>query len=365
MGRPASSSRIRALTVAAALWLATPTAAGAQGRVLVKGIVDLEGWTTDSGSRLLTRNGGRPSMVGRVTAWGAAEVFPRVQLFALAEVESETGSGEPTEVGIEQLGIRYIRSPALVIEAGKTTTLVGAFANRRFSTTNPLIGRPDSYDVSYPLGAIASGTWSIFDYRVGLVSLPVVNRKYVPEAGSAARPAMGIGVTPTIGFRIGASYTAGPYLNANLGAAIPANADWKSYHQRILGIDARFGRGHFESRGELARSWYDVPNRADPIPGTAGYLELKQTWRPRLFTAVRVEGNDYPFIRPRPTGDWTATAVTFFNAELAVGYRIDPLTLIKVGYRRDHWAVEPALKGFFPNGYALALQISRRLDLLD
>jgi hypothetical protein len=163
--------------------------------------------------------------------------------------------------------------------------------------------------------------------------------------------------------RFGASYTRGPYLNRDLAAGLLAGAGWKNYEHQMLAFDARFSRGYLELHGELGLSDYDVPNRSEPIAGIAYYTEAKYTWSPRLFTAARLERNDYPFIRPQGDTAWTARAVNFYNAEIGAGYRLGPNTTLKASYRRDRWHVEESRKAFFPNGYAFALQLSRRFDV--
>ena len=79
LGRPrrlavtASRRALLGIAVATVAAAATTRAAQAQG-ILVQGIADAEAWKTDSGSILLTRNGGRPSFLGRMQLRGAAGV---------------------------------------------------------------------------------------------------------------------------------------------------------------------------------------------------------------------------------------------------------------------------------------------------
>lgn len=358
-------SRAAAAALAAVLSTLAPVEVRAQSWLTVEGIAVVEGWATDDGSRLLERNDGDPASLGRLTVWSAAELHPRLHAFVLAEMETGPGRAEEgTDATVEQVALRYMHSPGFVVEVGKILSPVGIFAARRFASVNPVVGFPDSYDVSYPWGATVQGRRGRLDYRAALVNLPVVNRKYLPEATARWRPAFGAGVTLATGFRIGASYTAGSYLDEASAPAIPAGSEWHDYGQRIVGFDARFSRGHTALRGELALSWYEVPTM-DPIRGTAGYVEVQQTVSPRFFLASRLEGNDYAIIRLREGGVWWGRAVRFFNGEVAAGFRIGRDTLLKVSYRRDLWDVEEALKTILPNGYALALQLSQRFDVVD
>lgn len=349
--------------IAASVSLGAATPAFGQGRVIVEGIVDGEVWATDSGSRLLTRNNGHLAPVGRLQLWTGVALHPRLQLFVLGELEA--GNGRPqqdveegTEVGIEQVALRYIRSAGLMVDVGKLVSPVGTFAPRHLSTTNPLIGSPDSYSLSYPWGIQISGSTARWDYRAALLNLPLTNAKYVPEASAAPRLALGGGFTPSPSLRVGASYTRGPYLHRDLADSLATGASWQDYKQEIVALDVRFSRGYVEVHGELTLSKYDVPGRTTPITGRAYYAELKYTWSPRFFTAARFEANDYALIRPAGAGAWRARSVSFYDFELGAGYRLDPRTLVKGSYRRDAWVGQP-------DGYAFALQVSHHFDVMS
>ena len=162
--------------------LAAAPHAAAQPSVLVQGVADAELWKTDSGSVLLTRNRGRAGTLERVHLWGAAELGHGVVLYAAGT--AETGRArleEGTEWYTDLAGVRYTRSEALVVDAGKMTQPLGAFASRRYSNRNPLIGVPDGYPVQYPLGVQVSGAHARVDYRAAVVSLPIYHEGYTPE----------------------------------------------------------------------------------------------------------------------------------------------------------------------------------------
>ena len=253
------------ITSAIAVAAATTRAANAQRAILVQGIADAEIWKTDSGSILLTRNGGRPAFLGRVHLWGAAEIGRHVVVYAAGM--AETGNARPesgTEWYTDLAGVRYTHSDAFVIDAGKMPHVIGTFAARRYSSRNPLIGIPDGYPVQYPLGLQASGARGHFDYRGAIVSLPIHHEGYTPDPTPAPHPAIGAGFTPAIGVRVGASATWGPYLNRNIAPTLLAGRSWRAYSERIVAADAQLSRGFLELHGELARSSYDVPE------GTAG-----------------------------------------------------------------------------------------------
>lgn len=353
----------RALAAIVALLLAG--SARAQSRVALEGTLDVEGWKTDTSSNLLTRNRGDPLGCARLQLWGAFEPVRGVDLYALFEGEKGTAN-ERYENGVEQAGLRWNASRLFTVDAGKVTYPVGAFANRRFSWRNPVIGVPDGYPVQYPYGVVASGMWSVLDYRAGTVSLPISHEGYTPAPSTAWRPAFSLGVTPYIGVRLGMGYTWGPYLNDRLTASQLAGQPWDSYDERIATADLAVSFGYLELNAEGGWSSYDVPGRAEPIEGLTYYGEGKYTLSPRLYVAARLERNDYPFIRPVSATAWTARKTDFKNQEVAAGFRLTATTLLKASYRWDEWHVTPSNRAFVrPGGNAFAIQLSQRFDVVD
>jgi hypothetical protein len=342
--------------------------AGAQRAVLVRAIADAELWATDSASTLLARNHGQPGMVGRVVVWGALELGPRVVAYAAGTLE---GGNARRDHGMEwytdMLGVRYLHSTALVADAGLMPHPLGAFASRRYSNRNPLIGVPDGYPVQYPLGVQLSGIRGPIDYRGAVVSLPVANESYVPAPGTAARPVLGVGYTPMVGARVGVSATWGPYLDAEMSPALLGGEDWRAYAQRIGALDVRLSRGYLEMHGELAASQHDVRGEDGmrSVNGLTYYAEAKYTLSPRVFVAVRGERNDYAYIVPVADAPWIASATNMYNGEVGAGYRLDPETIVKASVRADRWDVAPALRDRLRNGAAFALQLSRGFDVFS
>jgi hypothetical protein len=354
-----------ALAALAALALtgALARAAGAQSGVLLQGILDAEGWSTSANSNLLTRDGGRPAGLGRLTAWGAYEPFSKLVLYGEGEVETGNATrNRETDVYSHQYGIRYSASRLAVLDVGRTTPVIGTFAPRHYSTRNPLIGEPDGYSVDYPLAIKLSGEAKHFDYRAALVSLPTTHDDYQPEPTGRLRPAIGAGVTPFVGFRLGGSFTTGPYLNKDLPSAILAGRSWSDYKQTVVAFDAAFSRGYLETHAEAARGIYEVPGRPD-ITGLTYYGEAKYTFTPRFFLAARAERNDYPSIRPTATG-FASRSWDFVDGELGGGFRASQSTLIKASVRGDRWwGLRDNQPGFLGRGgYAIALQVSQAFD---
>lgn len=358
----------RAAILAAALVITAAGSTQAQGGVLIQGIVDLEAWATDTSSTLLIRNGGNPGGVYRLHLWSAVEPWRGLFVFAQTRVEggnARSYGDRGTHANLEQGGVRFARDPRAVLNAGKMYHPLGVFAPRIFSTRNPLIGIPDGYSPVYPIGGMLNGELGHVDYRAAAVSHPLTHRDYVPSAGAALRPVLGVGLTPIVGLRFGASATSGPYLSDNFSSSELNGRGWRSYRQRIIAGDAQYGVGHFDLRAEYAHADFEVPYNGW-IDGNTAYVEGRYTVTPRVFVAARGEVNDYPFIRNFAPTTWVSRRTEFKDVEAGVGFRIRRSTLLKASYRIDDWVVTPANANFVRSGgQAIALQLSQAFDVME
>jgi hypothetical protein len=360
---------MRRLSIAAgtlALLVGAPQSGKAQNGLLLQGIVDGEVWSTDTTSNLLTRNRGRPATLARVQLWGAYEPVRNWVIYAQGEGEfgNGRGAGEENEVYSNQFGLRYAPTGKFVVDAGRLTPIIGTFSSRRFSTRNPLIGIPDGYSLQYPLGVEVSGEMRYVDYRAGLVSLPAEHLNYVPKTTPRLRPAIGGGITPFVGARLGASFTMGPYLNHSLTATQLGGEKWTSFDQRVIAFDASFSRGYLETHAEYSLGRYEIPNRSRAATGTTYYGEAKYTLSPRFFIAARAERNHYPFIRQAAGATWIANLTDFVDGEIGGGYRATASSILKLSVRGDRWWVRG--NGFAGRGgHAIAMQWSQSFDALS
>ena len=355
------------LAVVPLLLAAAPRAVTAQNGLLLQGIIDGEVWSTDTTSNLLTRNRGRPATLARVQLWGAYEPFTNWVLYAQGEGEFGNGrhGSEDNEVYSNQFGLRFAPSQKFVVDAGRLTPIIGTFSSRRFSTRNPLIGIPDGYSLQYPLGVEISGEARYVDYRVGMVSLPAEHLNYVPKTTERLRPAIGAGITPFVGARLGASFTMGPYLNRSLTSTQLGGRAWTEFDQRVIAFDATFSRGYLETHAEYSQGRYEVPSRAKPLTGMTYYGEAKYTFTPRFFVAARAERNHYPFIRPTSGANWIGNLTDFVDGEVGGGYRVTASSILKVSVRGDRWWVRPSAAFAGRGGRAIAMQWSQSFDALS
>lgn len=340
----------------------------AQDKYLVEGIFDTEFYNTDANSRLLARNDGDISTLLRLQLWSAFQVSPKLQIFAMGEFEfGNSSSRSETESELVQLALRYSSNtnPFYYIEAGKLLSPAGAASRHYLSTLNWLIGQPNAYYIDYPWGIRVAGSLGKLDYRLALLDSPVIVAKYLPDSSTAYRPALSFGLTLFTGLRFGASYTKGPYLSRQPGYYLPPGDSWRGFDQRILGFDIQFSRGYFELNGELIFSEYDVPFQSKTTDGTDYYLEMKYTWTPRVYGAVRFERNKNVILSYLTGMSRLAQDIEVDDIEISLGYRFSPETQIKIAYRRNHWDGADARMYLFPDGNSLAVQLSHQFDLMS
>lgn len=350
----------RALSFALLLW-ASPLAAQ---RFAMDLLGDVEVWKTDGGSRILARDSGDGVVLGRLHGWLVVPLPNRIEFRALG-VATVATEDLPEYGSLEQLELRWRPTPSFGLEAGRLLMPVGAFGQRHFSDANPLVGDPDLYPPVYPWGAVVGGVVGWFDYRVGAVSLPIVNPRYAPRPGHRLRPAVSAGLTLSPALRVGVGATYGPYLGRGVEFALPAGSRWQDFPQAVIAGDLRWSFAYFDTRAEAVWSSYEVPTHGDKKTGFGAYIETKVTLAPRWFIAARIESNDYAFIMPINQFFWAGARTLQRNAEIGIGYRPMAGGLVKLSYRRDQWpgVVGPA-EPPAPNGYALALQGSLRVDVV-
>ena len=361
-------SRSRRIALLALLALAAPVArVRAQGGVLLQGLLDVETWSTDSASSLLVRNAGKPGAVARLDLWTALQPARNFVIFGAMQAEGGNARAEAAkfELYFDHYGVRWSPSPLLVVDAGKMPYPLGAFAARRFSNRNPLIGVPDGYPLQYPFGLQVAGQGHHLDWRAAVVSLPVFHEGYAPDPTPRARPVVGGGWTPVTGLRFGLSYTQGSYLNHMLLDSQLAGRAWSDYSQKVLAGEFLFEHGYSETRAEIGHVRNQVPFNPD-VTGLNWYVESRYAFGPRVFGAVRVERNDYPFIAAFGGPAWVGRQTDFVNGEVGGGYRFTSATLVKLSVRADRWWLQPDQRAFLlPGGYALAMQLSHSFDAMD
>lgn len=364
---PATPTRLLIFSVSAWLALIVSSLANAQERFLIEGILDAEVYKTNDDSFSLSRNDGDVSYLGRLQLWSAWQMTSNLQLYAMGEIETENEYGyRNTDSELTQLALRYSSnsSPFYYIEAGKILPPIAVATDRRLSTQNPLIAEPNIIYAPYPLGILVAGSFGWFDYRAALVDLPAILPEYLPaDPSSSYRPDLGIGVSPMAGLRFGLAYTKGPYLNKQQGERLPEGSDWKDFDQRLWALEVEFSRGYLEFTSELVFSSYDIPFQYERTDFTEYFLELKYTWTPRFYGALRYQKYGYPNISYPGNPAGLAPKTILYDFEIGLGYRFTANTQLKLAYQQDRWSIEYVPDYYYPDGRSIALQLSYHFDL--
>jgi hypothetical protein len=367
------SLRTGVLAFAAACAVVAPAAAAdagsSQERWLLQGLADMQYFDTDSGSRLLSVNGGKATGIATLRLWAAGDLGGGVQAFALGSAinqpDYESGEGRATDTELEQGYLRYTTpgKARLMIEAGRIVTPVGDFSPRYLPSSNPLVGQPSDYSVAYPEGLKVQGWIGHFDMMASYVNRPLSAAWYAPQSDKDFRPMLSAGWTPIAGLRAGVFATRGTYLGSHYDASFAPGDSWQNYDQSIAGVEAKFSRAHFDFHGQYEYSTYDVPGHDRMARGRVYYVEPRYTFTPRLFGALRWERNDYPYITPIFGTTWIASNAEVSDIEAGLGVNVIQDLTMKVSYRRDFWHVDEAVRPFLPDGHAFMAQLVYHFDV--
>lgn len=218
-------------------------------------------------------------------------------VFAAAEVEYEH-AGE--EIAFEYGYLAFTRWPFANIVAGKFLVPFGRFnADLHPAWINKIPGRPLPNNAILPVGygdvglmvrgAAAAGVAGRFTYDVwgvnGLAGDPGAGirgmRDNFEDVDNNVALGTRLGFVSRLGFDVGASAYNGIYndsLDLNL---------------RILGVDARYGRGPFELRGEWMSALQDTSSTGD-VTKSGFYLLGSYAVIRTVEAAVRYSQVDFP-----------------------------------------------------------------------
>lgn len=359
---------VLAAALAAAPFPASPAGAAQDERWLMQGLADFAWFDTDEGSRLLSVDGGEGTGSGALRLWVAGELAPGFHAFVMGAYANRPpveGEERDADTDLEQGYVRYTApgKARLMVEAGRMVTPVGDFSPRYLPDQNPLVGTPSDYSVTYPEGVKVVGWVKRFDMMAAAVNRPLNADWYALPSGKAMRPMLSAGYTPATGLRFGLFASEGPYLGEDVAASLEPGTEWQDFDQAVTGFEVRYSVAHFEVHGQYAYSRYEVPGQERDSRGRAWYVEPRYTFSPRFFAAVRIENNDYPYIRPIYGTTWIGGNSQVADIEAGVGVRFLPDLTLKVSYRKDKWTVDESLKSILPDGHAFAAQLAYHFDV--
>jgi hypothetical protein len=233
----------------------------------------------------------------------------------------------PPPIGLANLTLRPHLNPTIAQPASLFTPLppLVAAAGPRGNLTGAL----------YPYGGQATVSATHWDVRGAIIDTsPMRARRIFGGFDPANRPPLftgnpprftnvvvGGGVTPFVGFRVGASVTHGGWLRAGENRFV--NADRNA---TVVNVESEFSFLYTKLAGEWVHDAVstDTGDRA----ATGWFLQGQQTLAPRWFVAGRVERMSSPAVLA------TGIIDEHFNGnQLTLGYRITPDLTFRVEHR--------------------------------
>ena len=268
------------------------------------------------------------------------QVMFRPQVQRLAPNAQRPNGEWNRQIWIAELRYEHEGKVGVRIEGGYIPSPIGLANLTLRPHLNPTIAQPASLFTSlpsleirgprltlltglYPLGAQATVSMRHWDARVAAMDTsPLRNRRVFSSVNPPrfTHVVAGGGVTPFVGFRMGASLTRGGWLKAGESAAITTDRS-----ASVVTFESELSFRHTSLAGEWT---HDTVETSFGDRTAAGwYIQGAQTLAPRWFVAGRVE-------RLRTTLPVALALEQRFKAtEQTLGFRITPEITLRVSHR--------------------------------
>ena len=240
--------------------------------------------------------------------------------------------------------LRYERPGplGLRIEGGLLPSPIGlANLTVRRAHLNPTISQPSSLfsplpslgtgqprtnllGAVYPFGGQVTVSGLRWDARAALIDTSPLRRRGVfrdPKPPRFANLVIGGGITPFVGFRVGASVTRGDWQRAGESSDITSNRS-----ATVVTVESEFSFAHTTLAGEWIRDAVDTGSGRRVASGW--FVQGRQTLTPRWFVASRIERIASPLVLATGTQQQQLT-----STEETVGYRLTPEFTVRAGHR--------------------------------
>jgi hypothetical protein len=220
----------------------------------------------------------------------------------------------PSPIGLANLTLRPHLNPTIAQPASLFTSLPSL--ENRGPRVTLLTGL-------YPLGAQATVSMRHWDARVAVIDTsPLRNRRVFSSVNPPrfTNVVAGGGVTPFVGFRIGASIARGGWLRAGESPTITTDRS-----ASVATIESELSFRHTSLAGEWTHDTFETSLGDRTAAGW--YVQGAQTLAPRWFVAGRVE-------QLRTTLPLAVPVDQRFKAtEQTLGFRVTPEITIRVSHR--------------------------------
>jgi hypothetical protein len=346
-------------------------------RAQLSGLLDVEGYWIDQ----------RPP--GLIFGDGDSFVNPRLSLFLDAHagrhvygfVQARFDRGfDPRErdgaARLDEFLVRWtpFDDASVNVQAGKFATVVGNWAARDDSWTNPFVDAPLPYEnvtivsdssvastpaellrrrglpdrkrlwvpvvwgPSYAAGAAVFGRVGRLDYAAEVKNAALsmrpaywnpLERDWSDPTASAR-----LGWRPAVPWTLGVSFSSGPYLADEARRNLPPGRGIGDFRQTVVAGDATFAWRHLAVWAEFFACRFDVPIRRGPDENAdtaAWYAEARYKITPAWFAALRWNQQVFGDV-PDGHGGRHPWDRDVWRADTAVGWRLGRHVQAKVQY---------------------------------
>lgn len=347
-------------------------------RADLSGLLDLEGYYIDQRPPGLIFGGNSGFVNPRLTLYLDTRVGKH--LYGFVEARFDRGFDPRERSASARLDAYLVRwmpldTPLVNLQFGKFATVIGNWAPRHDSWTNPFVTAPLPYENVTVITDEAAPTtlpaflarWKLADrkpYWVPLVWGPdyatggsifgcIGRFEYAAEAKNAAlsaRPedwdarhrgfdaptASGrLGWRPTAAWAFGVSGSSGPYLRENAARSLAPGQDVGDFLETVVGADLSYAWRHLQVWAEFLAGRFEVPiarpARTVDADTAAYYLEGRYKLAPALFAALRWNQQFFGDV-PDGRGGERAWDRNAWRVDTALGYRFDRHLQAKLQY---------------------------------
>jgi hypothetical protein len=201
--------------------------------------------------------------------------------------------------------------------------------------------RPNLLGAFYPFGAqvtLSGQHW--YGHAAMIDTSPLRRRRIIARTNPPrfSNVVIGGGVTPMIGFRVGASVTHGGWLRAGEAPSVTASLDGT-----VITVESEYSRAYTRVSGEWVRDRIETTT-GDRV-ASGWFVQGQQILAPRWFVAARVERMSAPLVTPL-----VFEQQRLVGAEGVLGFRLTPELTLRLGHR--------ARRGFARPGYTHEAELS-------
>jgi hypothetical protein len=365
-----------------------------QARAKFSGTIDAEYYQLETPAPGLLHTADHGLFSPRLTTFLDAQWGTQAYFFAQARADRGFDPGDRgVQVRLDEYALRVTpwEDGRLNFQAGKFATIVGNWAPRHDSWTNPFVTAPLPYEnltgiwdveplhstntllqwahirpglpagltarekflrlpiiwgPSYATGIALSGISGRLLYAVEVKHAALSSR---PEAWARTRDAWRhptvsgrVAWRPNPAWTFGVSASEGTYLRPFAQDAVRPPFGLGDYRQEVLGQDISFAWHHLQVWTEVYASRFAIPavGNAETV---AYYIETKYKFTPQWFGAVRWNQQTYNRLADRGTAVRWGRDVA--RIDVAAGYRFTPHLQLKLQYNLQRGDVEPRRYG--------------------